>query len=114
MTNNDKGLIAGIVVCVIFILVTYVPAVMDKRLAKRVDVIEQRLNGTELGRLLRSAQITIPQELAPLDPQSRKYAAGWNDCLHNVKAMLAGKITVNQQTGAIKVRSVDGVKETEK
>lgn len=50
MKNNDKGLIAGIVVCVIFILVTFVPAVMDKRLAKRVDFIEQRLKALEVGR----------------------------------------------------------------
>ena len=50
MSDNDKGLIAGIVVCVIFILATFVPAAMDKRLAKRVDVIEQRLEDLEVGR----------------------------------------------------------------
>jgi hypothetical protein len=72
-----------------------------------IKVVPPRHNGTELGELLRSAQVTIPQELKPLDPQCQKYAAGWNDCLHNVKAMLAGKITVNQQTGTMKVRSED-------
>ena len=75
----------------------------DELRAEVARLREERHNGTELGHLLRSAQVTIPQELKALDPQCQKYAAGWNDCLHNVKAMLAGKITVNQQTGAIKV-----------
>ena len=43
MSDNEKGLIAGVVVAVVFIVATFLPAVLDKRLVKRVELLEQRV-----------------------------------------------------------------------
>lgn len=50
MSDNEKGLIAGVVVAVVFIVATFLPAVLDKRLVKRVELLEQRVKQLEVGR----------------------------------------------------------------
>ena len=48
MSDNEKGLIAGVVVAVVFIVATFLPAVLDKRLVKRVDLLEKRVKALEV------------------------------------------------------------------
>jgi len=49
VSDNEKGLIAGVVVAVVFIVATFLPAVLDKRLVKRVELLEQRVRQLEVG-----------------------------------------------------------------
>lgn len=48
MSDNEKGLIAGVVVAVVFIVATFLPAVLDKRLVNRVDLLEKRVKALEV------------------------------------------------------------------
>jgi len=50
VSDNEKGLIAGVVVAVVFIVASFLPAVLDKRLVKRVEVLEQKVKQLEVGR----------------------------------------------------------------
>jgi hypothetical protein len=49
VSDNSKGLIAGVVVAVVFIVATFIPAVLDKRLVKRVELLEERVKELEVG-----------------------------------------------------------------
>jgi hypothetical protein len=49
VSDNEKGLIAGVVVAVVFIVASFLPAVLDKRLVKRVELLEERVKELEVG-----------------------------------------------------------------